>query len=427
MTGLKTIKLKTYLSIFFLLVSFSVFSQEVLSLEECYNLAENNYPLARQTNLLEDKSSREIGIIKKGRLPKLDVNAQASYQSEVIQFPLVLPNTSIDPPNKDQYRISFDANQLIYYGGSMEANTKLKKTELQSEQQQVAVNLYALRSRINQSYFSVLLYQEQMKLLHAKNEELEIRLKEIHSAVKYGAILSSTEQSLQAEKLKLEQQIAESNFNRKKALENLAVLIAKNLDSNTVLERAVTTIILDTEAERPEIKLFELQEKQLESSQEVISKTKYPHLIGFAQVGYGNPGLNMLDNSFQDFYMVGLKINWNIFDWGKVKEQKQTIEISKEILDTERETFILNNNIQLQDAQNEMNKLEEMLRNDIEIIHLREQVLKTATSQFQNGAIPSSEYIIELNNLYEAKIAQELHHTQLSLAKANYNLIKGNR
>src|SRR5690625_1546997 len=273
----------------------------------------------------------------------------------------------------------------------------------------------------------ILLFQEQIKLQTSKMEELEVRLKEIDSGVKYGAILPSAKQSLQAEKLKLEQQLSESNFNRKKAIESLSALIAQNLDSNTVLERMPANITLDAEAERPEMKLFELQEKQLVSSQDVLSKTKYPRLMGFAQFGYGNPGLNMLDNSFQDFYMVGLKIKWNILDWGKVKEQKQIIDISKNILATEKETFILNNSIQLQDAQSDINKFEEILQKDEEIIHLREQVLDAATSQFQNGVIPSSEYITELNNLYEAKIAQELHQTQLSLAKANFNLIKGNR
>lgn len=124
--------------------------------------------------------------------------------------------------------------------------------------------------------------------------------------------------------------------------------------------------------------------------------------------------------------MVGLKMNWNIFDWGKTKEQKQTVEISKEILATEKEAFELNNAIQIQEAENEIDKLEEMVQRDDAIIELREQVLAAVTSQLQNGAISSSEYITELNNLYEAKIGKEMHQTRLSLAKAHYRLVKGN-
>jgi len=418
--------MKKSLSILLFFTSIASFSQQILTLQTCYDLAEENYPIARKVDLLASKSEKEIEIIKKGKLPKLDLNAQATYQSNVIQFPLELPNMTIAPPNKDQYRASLDASQLIYNGGRIGANTKLKEAELQTQQQQVAVNLYTLRSRINQSYFNVLLFQEQMNLLVTKMQELEVRLNEINAGVKYGAVLPATEQAFRAEILKLEQQISESNHERIKALGNLASLIAIELEPNTTLERPEVSMITNEDSKRPELTLFDLQENQLETTKEVISKSNYPRLSGFAQVGYGNPGLNMLDNSFQDFYMVGLKMNWNIFDWGKTKEQKQTVEISKEILATEKEAFELNNAIQIQEAENEIDKLEEMVQRDDAIIELREQVLAAVTSQLQNGAISSSEYITELNNLYEAKIGKEMHQTRLSLAKAHYRLVKGN-
>ena len=209
-------------------------------------------------------------------------------------------------------------------------------------------------------------------------------------------------------------------------MKNLSLLIFQNLDNTTTLTNPEILVTAATESQRPELELFNLQETQLETSKEVISKSNYPKLLGFAQAGYGNPGLNMLDNSFQDFYMVGLKLNWNIFDWGKTKKKKQAIDISKEIVSTEKETFLLNNEMQQKEAESDINKYEVMLKKDEEIIGLREQVLQATTSQLQNGAITSSEYITELNNLYEAKIDQQLHEVQLALAKANYKIIKGN-
>ena len=412
----------------FILLSFGpllVSAQQVLTLEECYTLAEKNYPLARQTALLEEKTQSEIAILEKGKLPKLDFNAQATYQSDVIEFPFQIPNSTVEPPNKDQYRATLDANQLIYNGGNIAANSKLKTAELAAQQQQVAVNLYTLKNRINQNYFSVLLFQEQEKLLLSKMEVLDARLKEINAGIKYGAVLPASEQLLKAEQLKLEQQLSQINFDKQKALKNLSLLVFQDLDSNTILAKPAIFIAPEIESQRPELELFNLQEKQLETSKEVISKSNFPKLLGFAQAGYGNPGLNMLDNSFQDFYMIGLKLNWNIFDWGKTKEQKKAVDISKEIVFTEKETFLLNNEMQQKEAESDMNKYEAMLRKDSEIIELREKVLEATTSQLQNGAITSSEYITELNNLYEAKIDQQLHEVQLALAKANYKVIKG--
>ncbi len=417
--------MKKLLFILFAIAPILAFSQETLTLEACYDLAEKNYPLARQKALLEEKVNSEIRVLEKEKLPKLDLNAQATYQSDVIEFPLTLPNTNIESPNKDQYRASIDANQLIYNGGNIAANTRLKTAELATQQQQVAVNLYTLKSRINQSYFSVLLFQEQKNLLLSKMKELETRLNEVKIGVKYGAVLPASEQVLTAEQLKLEQQISQTSFDRKKALNNLASLLSQNLDTKTILTTPEILIAPEIESNRPELELFDLQETQLETSKEVISKSNYPKIFGFAQAGYGNPGLNMLDNSFQDFYMVGLKLNWNVFDWGKTKEKKQAIDISKEIVTTEKETFVLNNEMQLKEAESDINKYEAMLLKDIEIIELREQVLQVSTSQLQNGVITSSEYITELNNLYEAKIDQQVHKIQLSLAKANYKVIKG--
>ncbi len=417
--------MKGFLFIFFGLTFIIVSAQQVLTLEVCYDLAERNYPLSRQINLLEEKSKSEIRGIEKDQLPQLHLRAQATYQSEVIQFPIDIPNSTINPPNKDQYRATLDANQLIYRGGSIAANIRLKEAELQAQQQQVAVSLYSLRTHINQNYFSVLLFQEQTKQLNSKMEQLKGRLKEIESGVKYGAVLPATQHLLRAEILKLEQQLLETDHNRKKALGNLASLLSQNLDSNTILESPQILIADDTISNRPELKLFDLQQNHLQTSKEVLSIANYPSLMGFAQAGYGNPGLNMLDNSFQDFYMLGLKLNWSILDWGKTKERKQSVDISKKIISTEKETFVLNNTMQLNEAKTDIAKYQETLEKDFEIIDLREQVLQAATSQFNNGAITSSQYVMELNNLYEAKINQELHRTQLSLAKANYKVIKG--
>lgn len=418
--------MKRLLLIFFGIAPLFLSAQQVLTLEECYVLAEKNYPLAKQSALLEEKLNSEIKILEKEKLPKLDINAQATYQTDVIEFPIQIPNTTIEPPNKDQYRATIDANQLIYNGGNIAANTRLKTAELATQQQQVAVNLYALKSRINQSYFSILLFQEQEKLLSSKMDQLDARLKEMSAGVKYGAVLPASQQMLQAEMLKLEQQLTQTKFDRKKTLNNLSLLLSKSLDSTIILEKPEILVSPESISERPELELFNLQENQLETSKEVISKSNYPKLLGFAQAGYGNPGLNMLDNSFQDFYMVGLKMNWNIFDWGKTKEKKQTVDISKEIVLTEKETFLLNNEIQQKEAESDIKKYEEILQKDTEIIMLREKVLQATTSQLQNGAITSSEYITELNNLYEAKIDNQLHEIQMALSKANFKIIKGN-
>lgn len=410
--------------IYFLIALFAlpIVGQQKITLEECYNLVEKNYPLVKQTNLIKQKSDYEIEALNIAKLPSINLNAQATYQSDVIGLPTAMPG--VEPLNKDQYRATLDVNQLIYNGGLVDANAKFKEAQTQTQQQQVAVNLYQLKSRINYSYMMILLWQEQNRLLISKKNTISEKISEVKSGVKNGAILPASEQVLEAELLKLEQAFTENSFQRLKELQNLASLTATSIEPTTVLEKPFTTI--ETNGTRPELQYFDLQQAQIESSKEVISKSNLPKINAFGQAGFGNPGLNMLDNSFQDFYMVGLKLNWNVFDWNKSKTDKKALDIAKEIVSTEKETFETNNQMQLNELQTEISKMEIIIKTDMQIIHLREKVLQSSESQLRNGVITSSDYITELNNLFDAKTNQKVHETQLELAKINYQTSKGN-
>jgi outer membrane protein TolC len=418
--------MKLFLKITFAFLILPILSnaQQTLSLENCYDLVNKNYPLAKQTELLQQKSTYERDALNKGKLPKIDLNAQGTYQSAVTGLPISLPN--VTPINNDQYRATLDLNQLIYNGGMIGANVKLKDAQTKTQQQQVEVSLYQIKTKINQLFFSVLLLQERKAILISKQDQLVSKINEVKTGVKFGAILPASEKVLEAENLKIKQQLVEIQFDKNRLLENLSSITFSTIDENTNLVQPMISNDFSTENNRPELKLFDLQSKQIDVSKEIISKNNLPKINVFGQAGYGNPGLNMLDNSFQTFYMVGLKANWNVFDWNKSKIEKQALSVSAAIVLTEKETFLLNNTLQLQEMENEIHKIESIINTDSEIISLREAVVKSSDSQLKNGVITSSEFLVEFTNLYEAKTNQKLHKIQLDLAKANYQVTKGN-
>ncbi|MDX1830045.1 MAG: TolC family protein [Lutibacter sp.] len=416
-------KIPILILIFFAL---QVNAQDALSLKGCYNLVAKNYPLAKQTDLLTRQAQLENAIVAKNKLPKLDFLAQSTYQSDVTFLPVAIPNTSVEPPNKDQYKATISVNQLIYNDGLIKASTSLKKSEFETKQQQVSVNLYQLKYTVNQLYFSILLLQEKTLLLKSKESQLQSKLKEVNAGIKYGEILPASNQVLEAELLKIDQQLTDVQNTKNNLFETLSSIIGKKITETTILKNPKVTTDITLKINRPETKLFELQKNQINASEEVLSKKNAPKLVGFATGGYGNPGLNMLDNSFQTFYMVGVKLNWNIFDWNAVKKQKQSLEINKDIINNQHEIFNLNTNIELQKQVTQISKLKTFIKSDKQIIELRENVLKTAESQLKNGVITSSAYLTEFTNLYEAKNNLNTHNIQLLLAKATYNTTLGN-
>ena len=409
--------------IFVILFTLPSVAQQNITLETCYQLVTKNYPLAKQSQLLDTQNKLDKEAISTSKLPQLSLDAYATYLSDVIEFPLAM--SGIEPLNNDQYRATVSVNQLIYNGGATNASLDLKSAQLKTKQKQVEVSLYQIKQQINQLYFSILLAQESELLLKAKKTQLEAKLKEVESGIKYGVIIPASDKVLKAELLKINQQFHELNSNKTTLIETLSNLISQPLNLTTIFKTPLIETEIQSALNRPELDLFQLKKVEIENSENLLSKQNAPKLLGFATGGYGNPGLNMLDNSFQTFYTVGIKLNWNIFDWNANKKQRASLAINKDIVDNETEVFELNTNIELNKQQKEISKIENFITSDLDIIELRKEVLKSADSQLKNGVITSSAYITELTNLYEDENTLIQHKIQLQLAKANYNVIKG--
>ncbi len=417
--------MKKFIYLLFLIVFTKSIGQEELSLVKCYSLAEINHPIAKQNELIPQQNELNTDIIKTKKYPKIDLDAQATYQSDVIHFPVENPGIIFEIPNKDQYRATATVNQLIYGGGSVNASIEDEIAKSKTQNQIVHVELYQLKPQINQLYFSILLLQEKKQLLLAKQKQLNEKLNEVKAGIKYGTILPSSDSVLEAELLKLKQQLTEIESSKLNLFQTLEKYIGIPVTKSTTLVYPQISNNLSGSLNRPELDLYKFQKEQIDNTASVLSKNRYPKIYGFAQGGYGNPGLNMLDNSFQAFYYVGLKVNWNVFDWNKTKKQTHALEINKQFIDTEKEKFELNTSIQLEQQIIEINKFNDFTQSDQSIIDLHKKILKTADSQLKNGVITSSDYIEKLTDLYEAENNLKTHQIQLLLSQANYKTIQG--
>lgn len=405
------------------LISFGTWGQSQLSLKDCYRLVNKNYPLAKQQSLLEHQNAYDLNAIKTQALPQLNLAAQATYQSDVTQVPI--PNMGIEPLNNDQYRATATINQLIYNGNRIESSLNAQKANLKTQQKQVEVSLYQLKKQVNQIYFSILLLQEKKALLLAKQEQLTARIKEVKSGIEYGTVLPASDKVLEAELIKIKQQLLDITYNKNSLFETLSLLTGSDLNPNTPLENPELSAPLQTGISRPELELFQLKKEQIQTHEQLLSKNNYPKLSGFATGGYGNPGLNMLEGSFQGFYTVGLQLNWKVFDWNSNKKERQSLLVTNDIIDNETEIFNLRTNMELKQQESDMQKINELIATDTQIIKLRQDVLKAAESQLKNGVITASAYITELTNLFEDETNLKTHTIQLLLVKANYNITKG--
>ncbi|MGA2298560.1 MAG: TolC family protein, partial [FCB group bacterium] len=426
---LKLIKNKLkLLLILLILLPVKALPQDSLDLIECYKTVLQNDPLNKQKPIIRISSELKTKSISTGWYPKTDFNAQATYQSDVtsVNIPPGLPISGLIPkPSLDQYRMTLDVNQVIFDGSLIGSQKDLEKYDAEVNLAQVEVDLNKLKQQINIPYFTILLLQKNDEILKVKYDEIIEKLKVIESGIRNGAILPSNKDILEAELIKIEQQRLEIQSNKLIAFNTLSELLGKKIESGTKLSSPEINISYNDSLKRPEYQFFKYQEKKLDAASELASVQNNPKLFAFGEVGYGKPGFNMLSNEFKTFYIVGAKLNWTILDWNKSSDDAENLMVQKKLVDVNKEIFDRNLRIALNKEKETIENLNSLIEKDKEIIKLRENITKSASSQLTNGVITATDYLNQLNDEIIAKINKETHLIQLIQSKVNYMNLKG--
>jgi outer membrane protein TolC len=396
-----------------------------LSLSKAYELAAQNYPLIRQRELLKQTAGINIDNLSKGFLPQFSISGQATYQSDVTQVNIPIPGIKITPPSRDQYKLVADVNQLVYDGGLIKEQKNIQQLNEAAEQQKVEVELYKLKERINQLFLGVLYLDEQLHQNILVKQDLNIGIKKTEAQVNNGVAFRSNLNVLKAEFLKAEQHTIEIRASRKGYTDVLGLFINQTLADDIVLEKPEAAMPVANDIQRPELKLYTTQEKLLAGQYKIIDARNKPKASLFAQGGYGRPGLNFLNNEFALFYTTGVRLNWSFGGWYTQKKEKQLIDINNKFIGIQKKTFLLNTNTALKQQDAEINKLQQLLAKDNEIIALRISIKEAAAAQLENGVITSNDYLREVNAEDQARQSLIAHTVQLLQAQINYQTISG--
>ena len=398
---------------------------DTVTLDFCYKQAETNFPLARQKELMAGSSDLKIKNFSKNWLPQMNLNGSASLQSDVTAFaiPRIAGLPPIESPtiSKDWYKLTLDVNQSLYEGNITAYQKKLEGMNLKADQKALQIELYKLKERINQVYMSIFLVGENEKLLKSNKERLEAKLKEVRSAVANGVQLASNADAIEAELIRIDQQMTENRIDHTSAFNMLSELTSTRIPETTPL--VFPHIMIDTynyENQRFEAELFDIQESRVGVMKNMVTTKWNPKVSAFGQLGYGRPGLNMLSNSFDPWYLFGARLTWNFFNWNLNKNEKKIYDIQGEIIKSQKDAFDKNLRISSENNLAQIMKLAEVLQKDQDIIDLRTRITKSASSQLDNGVITSSDFISRLHEETQARLSLQLHKVQLELAKLTY-------
>lgn len=401
---------------------FTLMSQ--ITIDECIRLARINYPLYKQheiTNLEEEYNLKNNG---QKWLPQLSVNAKASYQSEVVEMPFEIPGYNFNISHY-QYGLTADLSQMIWDGGTTKNNKRMSHANADVKRKQLNVTLYNINERVENLFLSILLLDKQIKQNNILFESLIRKQKDVEACIESGIAFNSDLDLVKVNILNCKQQETELENNRSAYLKMLSILTGKNLDNIQLAEPDINTDSKSIEIKRPEIYLYDAQLFQNDVQKQKLKTRISPKFNLTFQAGVGRPGLNMLGNELQPYYLAGIKFQWDLGSLYSLKNDKKKIELQRKSIESERETFLMNTSMDVTEQLETIDKLKKTLAMDNDIISMRERIKSAGEEQYANGVIKMIDLMTMIDDEYNAKLNKSVHEIQLMMAIRKLNNIIG--
>lgn len=420
--------MRTTAVLIFLTFAGSIMAQDTITLFECHNQALELAPRMNDREFIRQIGDLKVDNASANWYPSLDLNGKLSYQSDVVTVALTDPAIPVAFPEvpHDQYGLNLDISQTLYDGGITKQKKNYELAAVAADLQQVEVDLYGLKAKVNQFYFAILVLQENRKNLEIHMDNLVNKHEVMKTSIEHGTMLEAELKVMDVEILKARQSMAEIDARKRAFMGAMKVLCGDDIHEGIQLATPYLDPITGDQNSRPEHLWFDLKNESMEAGKELMGKQRMPVLYAFGQTGYGKPGYNMMSDGWDFYYMVGAGLKWKIWDWNSSKRDRQVIEQQQNMLLNQRASF--DKEIESLKVQEEakMEQFRNSMELEGEVLELQEEISENAATKLANGTITPTEYITELNKESVARINLATHRVRLMQSIANYLNIQGN-
>ncbi len=398
----------------------------VLTIDSSYARAERNYPMIRQYDLIEKSKEYTISNANKGWYPQVSITGIGAYI--ISGLPTIsLPNS---PPaeKKDLQFIGIgQLNQTIWDGGATHVQKEVAKASAAADKASVDVAMYEIRERINQLFFGVLVIDAQMEQLDILVANLTRSLNSAKLTSENGLAYQSDVDEVKAELLNVKQRKIEFLYTRKGFIDMLSFMTGTALNETSKLEKPVVTEnYLSLTNRRPELNIYASQLKAAEVSSAFDKVAVMPKFGVMAAGVLIEPGITFGTATMNSLAIAGLSFTWNTSGLYKLSANNKLNKIKQERISNQQETFLFNNALQLKQGSNEIEKQQEIIHADDEIVMLKSRIKTAYQLKYDNGICSMNDLINSINRESEAKRNQALHQVQLLSNIYSYKAKTGN-
>lgn len=402
--------------IFYIFISFAlnVMAQQNLSLQQLWKkMQENNYTIKQQQKLI-DAAVEDVSIQSAGQYPVISMGAGFNYQSEVasLEFPGSSSST-IDAGVKEQYDLSVSVTQPIFTGFRTSSMIKASQQQLQSKEIEKQVANNQLMLSIGKLYYQSQLNMLQRKVLEQSEERIANQLQLIRNLMEAEQKTAFDTLEVANHKLNLQGQIIKlkdgyeillSKIRYLINVENHIVLSPFEISDASLIVPALPDIQNSALNNRIELQLLDKQKKSIEYNKSAIKSSYYPQIYANASYHYSKPGINFFQNEWMDYYSAGVKLQWELWSWGKSKSKVHQADLTIEKLSLQNEQLKKDIMQQVEEAQKNLKMSKTQINLNKNLVAVEKERYRIVKDNYEQGLSTT----IDLNNAEHALTAAEL-------------------
>ena len=392
-----------------------------ISLDSCYKMAIENSTLEQRRNINYYIAESQKKDANSAYIPSASINASGTYQSDIVSIPI----PDIDPLPLGQYNVTLDVEQLIWDGGVSAHMKGITASTENVENSKLAIEDLNLRNRVASFFLTISLLKKNYEVMELHIERVQANIDMMKKREADGVANRGDVIKLESEELTANQSLTALKFDREKIIQSLSILIGQTISPDVVCVLPENIVDKQSQSIRPEFLLFDAQQKIISDQIKLLNTNNLPKVSAFVKGGNGLPGLDMMRTTPEWYYVAGVKLKIPLTNWKSTTHQKNEYLERKSLIEVQREDFIRNNNIEIAQSWNEIDKCREVIIADVGIVSKMKEVLDIEENRLKHGVSTTNDYIIELNLYKQALMNQKLNEVKLVKAIVNYKLNLG--
>jgi outer membrane protein TolC len=132
-----------------------------------------------------------------------------------------------------------------------------------------------------------------------------------------------------------------------------------------------------------------------------------------------------MNDAFDSYWIGGVQVQWSPWNWGRVQREREELALQRESVAADEQAFALRLRRAVERDLAAVDRLQEALVLDNQIVALRERIERETKARFDEHVVTAAEYVDRRTDVAEARLARARRRVELVQAQVRFLTILG--